>query len=133
MNTRLRQIREETGLSRVSFGKTIGVSGDVINNLERGRVDIKEPIIKLICSEFSVNENWFRTGEGDMFVGASSSLLDQLSKEYHLDEAGQRLLFSFLNLNAEKRKIVLNYVKQTIDLFNSGILQSSGLDGPSEQ
>ena len=68
MNERLRLLREEIGISRARFGQRIGVSGDVINNLERGRVEIKEYILKLICSEFNVNESWLRDGTGEMFV-----------------------------------------------------------------
>lgn len=68
MNERLRLLREEIGISRAIFGQRIGVSGDVINNLERGRVEIKEYILKLICSEFNVNESWLRDGTGEMFV-----------------------------------------------------------------
>ena len=68
MHERLRLFREEIGISRAIFGQRIGVSGDVINNLERGRVEIKEYILKLICSEFNVNESWLRDGTGEMFV-----------------------------------------------------------------
>lgn len=68
MNERLRLLREKIGISRAVFGQRIGVSGDVINNLERGRVEIKEYILKLICSEFNVNEEWLRHGTGEMFV-----------------------------------------------------------------
>ena len=68
MNERLRLLREEIGISRAVFGQRIGVSGDVINNLERCRVEIKEHILKLICSEFNVNESWLRDGTGEMFV-----------------------------------------------------------------
>ena len=68
MNTRIEQIRKSESLSRAAFGSRIGVSGDVINNLERGRVEIKDHIIKLICSEFNVSEEWLRYGTGDMYV-----------------------------------------------------------------
>lgn len=69
MNKRIEEIRKYHGLSRASFGERIGVSGDVINNLERGRVDVKDHIFKLICTEFNVNEDWLRTGEGEMLKG----------------------------------------------------------------
>lgn len=68
MNTRIEEVRKTHGMSRASFGAKIGVSGDVINNLERGRVEIKDHMILLICKEFDVNETWLRTGEGEMFV-----------------------------------------------------------------
>lgn len=71
MNERIRMVREEFHLSRAAFGKDLGVSGDVINNLERGRVEAKDPIIKLICSTYQVSEKWLRTGEGKMFIQKS--------------------------------------------------------------
>lgn len=73
MNERLRLIRENLKLSRAAFGGELGVSGDVINNLERGRVDVKEPMIKLICSIYNVNEAWLRTGEGEMLIPTTRS------------------------------------------------------------
>lgn len=66
MNERIKEIRESLHLSRAEFGKILGVSGDVINNLERGRVEITDERIKLICSIMQINEKWLRTGEGDM-------------------------------------------------------------------
>ncbi len=72
MNERIRKVREHCALSRAAFGEKLGVSGDVVNNLERGRVEAKEPIVKLICSVYSVDEHWLRTGEGDMFVKQSN-------------------------------------------------------------
>ena len=68
MNKRIEEVRKSLSLSRAAFGERIGVSGDVINNLERGRVEAKEHMILLICREFSVNEHWLRTGEGEMFL-----------------------------------------------------------------
>lgn len=73
MGDRIRLVRESLGLSRAAFGENLGVSGDVINNLERGRVEVKEPMIKLICSTYSVDEAWLRTGEGEMFVPLNRS------------------------------------------------------------
>lgn len=49
------------------FGERIGVSRDVIANLEYGRVEPSELIIKSICRTYDVNETWLRTGEGEMF------------------------------------------------------------------
>ena len=71
MNKRIEEVRKHFRYSRAFFGKEIGVSGDVINNLERGRVEIKEHMILLICKKFNVNENWLRTGEGEMFIPES--------------------------------------------------------------
>ena len=49
LSERIKYIREDMEMSRAAFGETLGVSGDVINNMERGRVEIKEYMLKLIC------------------------------------------------------------------------------------
>lgn len=65
MNKRIKIIRESLDMSRAAFGEKLGISGDVVNNLERGRVEIKDDRIKLICSIFDVDEEWLRTGNGE--------------------------------------------------------------------
>lgn len=70
MNNRIREVREHFKLTQTEFGERLGVSRDVIGNIEYNRLKNpkqKEPIIKLICSTFGVNELWLRTGEGDIF------------------------------------------------------------------
>ncbi len=85
INERIREVREYLKLSRNDFGERLGMSGDSINNLERGRVVIKDFIIKLISQEFNVDENWLRTGEGSMFtleLDEDTVLVEQLLNEY---------------------------------------------------
>lgn len=65
---RVRYLRKnKLNLSQEEFGKRLGVSRSVIKNMELNilaRPDQKEPLIKLICKEFNVNEDWLRTGSG---------------------------------------------------------------------
>ena len=122
MNERIRILRERLKLSRAAFGEKIGVSGDVINNLERGRVEVKGHILKLICAEFHVSENWLRTGDGDMFppmtrdkeIAAFARNLvsvegDSFKKRFILglaclDENGWKSLENIVNTIAEVEK-----------------------------
>ncbi len=115
MNERLRLLREVIGISRAVFGQRIGVSGDVINNLERGRVEIKEHILKLICSEFSANENWLRTGDGEMFLKTPSSTMEQLKKEFNLDAFSSNLVCEYLKLAPAQREKVRDFFYRVIE------------------
>lgn len=115
MNERIRDLREEIGLSRAAFGQRLGVSGDVINNLERGRVEIKEPMIKLICSEFSVNEEWLRTGIGDKKLHTASNTMDLLKKEFNLDDFSYNLVYQYLKLDPEQRRSVRDFFYNVVD------------------
>ena len=71
MNTRIKEIRKSLELSQTAFGEKIGISRDSIANIEGNRMEIKDVVIKAICREFSVNENWLRTGSGEMFIKKS--------------------------------------------------------------
>lgn len=53
--------------SQEAFGDILGVSRDAIANIELGRVPPTNPFIQLLCLKFDINENWLRTGEGEMF------------------------------------------------------------------
>lgn len=68
MNTRIREVRNAKGLTQTEFGKRIGFSRPMVANLEgEGRTEIKDHVIHLICKEFNVNEEWLRTGNGEIF------------------------------------------------------------------
>lgn len=111
MNERIRHIREAMNLSRASFGQRIGVSGDVINNLERGRVEIKESMIKLICTVFNVREEWLRTGEGEMYSSAELFSLDRFVAERGATELELAIVKAYFELDPAIRQAVLEHFR----------------------
>lgn len=67
MSNRIKAIREALKLSQREFGEKLGVSRDVISNIEYDRVQPKELLLRHICQLYRVNEQWLKTGEGKMF------------------------------------------------------------------
>lgn len=67
MSTKIKAIREALKLSQREFGKKLGVSRDVISNIENNRVAPKELLLRHICELYNVNEYWLYTGNGEMF------------------------------------------------------------------
>ena len=68
--TRIFYIRTHpnVNLSQEEFGSKINIkSRGHISALENGTKDLTERMIKDIVREFNVNEEWLRTGEGEMF------------------------------------------------------------------
>lgn len=65
---RIKEVRKANKLSQTDFGKSLGVSRDIIANLETGRVEPTELIKKSISNEFGISLEWLETGEGDMFL-----------------------------------------------------------------
>ncbi len=68
LNTRLKAIRKSVLLSQEEFGKKLGITGAAISKIESGNRNVTEQMTLAIIREFDVNEQWLRTGEGEMFL-----------------------------------------------------------------
>ena len=93
MNNRIKEVREKLNFSRQKFGEELGLSGDVINNLERGRIEIKDDRILSICRTYNVNENWLRTGNGEMFCEDKDAKLAKLTSDLLIDDTSFKSKF----------------------------------------
>lgn len=67
MDERIKELRKVLGLTQQEFSDKIGVKRNTIAQYESGRNSPIDAVISLICREFNVNEEWLRTGEGEMF------------------------------------------------------------------
>ena len=67
MKTRLRNLRKSLNLTQQDFADKIGIKRNTLANYEIGRNEPIDAVISLICKEFNVNEEWLRTGKGEMF------------------------------------------------------------------
>lgn len=65
---RIKKIRKEKKMTQEDFSKKLGLARNSIANYEIGRREPTNAIIVSICREFDVNEDWLRTGEGEMFL-----------------------------------------------------------------
>lgn len=68
MNRHIRELRKTLGLSQKDFADRIGLKQNAISYMEKDGSTVTEQNIKAICAQFSVNENWLRTGDGKMFL-----------------------------------------------------------------
>lgn len=68
ISSRIIEIRKALKLSQTEFGSSVGVSRDVIGNIESFRVEPKPLLIQQICKEYNVDKDWLETGEGEMFL-----------------------------------------------------------------
>ena len=82
MNTigeRIAKLRSELGLTREAFGENLGVSRDVINNLERDRVNITDDRLLLISRTYGVRYEWLKTGKLPMKPPETNDLLERVT------------------------------------------------------
>lgn len=59
-------MRKALDLTQQEFANRLGVKRGTVATYERGNSDPSDAAIMLICREFNVNEEWLRTGSGEM-------------------------------------------------------------------
>lgn len=67
MNERLKKLRKTLDLTQQKFADRLGVKRNTVGQWECGINAITDQVVFSICREFDVNEEWLRTGEGEMF------------------------------------------------------------------
>lgn len=66
MKDRISIIVSQSGLTKTAFAKQINVSQGFVSQLCSGDAKPSDRTIADICREFHINENWLRTGDGEM-------------------------------------------------------------------
>lgn len=127
MKDRIREVREHFGLSMEKFGSRIGIGKASISLLESGKNNPSVQTITLICREFGVNEQWLRTGEGEMLEQTRASVLDRLSTEYDLSREQRSVIEAFLDLDPQERDVILKYVHNVFDRSAESAAQSTAI------
>lgn len=111
---RIKNIREMKTLTQKEFGEQIGVSRDVIGNIEYGRVEVKENIIKLVILMFNINEDWLRTGKGEMFIDPDILSLEGYIKKRGMTDLELDIVKAYLELEPQIRQAVLEHFKNRL-------------------
>lgn len=130
MNTRIKKLRKSLDFTQQAFAEKIGLKQNSIALIESGKRNISDQAILSICREFNVNEEWLRTGAGEMFKAAPSSVLDALAEEYGLSNAAYVMVEKFVNLKPEAQETIFNYVREVAAAFQSGDISPTAPAAP---
>lgn len=68
MNERIKELRKNLKLTQQEFADALNIKRGAVANYEIGRNEPIDAVISLICKTFNVNEEWLRSGAGDMFL-----------------------------------------------------------------
>ena len=105
VNERIKELRRTLKLSQRAFAKAVYVSHGYLADMELGNNKVKDRLIHLISSAFSVNKHWLLTGEGRMFNDTS-------------EEKMERMTSLFNELYPEFQDFVLRQIDELIELQN---------------
>ena len=118
---RVKQIRKMT---LEKFGERVGVTKQTVSRIENGVNALTEQMLLSICREFNVNEDWLRTGEGEMFKERSPSDEVGYYVEDLLDYDGHgnpfydmiiEMMKTYVELDEKSQAVIRNYFRSVAD------------------
>ena len=119
MNERLKEFRKKLKLNQHDFSAKIGISQSALTLMENGKRAIRDVYISQMVNIFNLNENWLRTGEGEMFVQSNTFSLDEKAKQHNLSELEIDIMRGYMELPVATRK-------DLVELFGSIYNKHSG-------
>jgi transcriptional regulator with XRE-family HTH domain len=103
---RIRLVRKTLEMNQGDFARRIGLTQTALSMIELGKTALTEKNIKLICSIFAVDEEWLRTGAGEMFGPKSP---------YEME-----LLEIFGKLTADTQEFILEMARNLLERQEKG-------------
>lgn len=121
---RIKKIRKEKNLTQAELGKIIGIKPNSISLIESGNRNASEQVILSICRSLNINEDWLRTGKGDMFVQLpqNEALANQIRDFLSGGNDGfrERLISMLIRLKPEQWETLEGYAKDLVRFSESG-------------
>lgn len=141
MDERLKKLRKKLDLTQREFAEKLHIKQNTVATYEMGRIIPSDSVVAGICREFNVNEEWLRTGTGEMFieetpdekfmrmakaVAAGDTRADRMIRKtlmcfYEMDDLGKekagriRLLYMIIALYLSEKFV--STVKEDFDPF----------------
>lgn len=119
MNERLKALRKSLNLTQKDFAEKIGIKRNTLAKYETGVISPSTAVVSLICRVFNVNEDWLRSGEGEMFLPVEDEVGEVVSKL--VDESNPfydmiiDIMHTFNNLDDKGQEIICNFTSDLVD------------------
>lgn len=115
---RVREVRKSLGLTLEKFGEKIGMKKNSVSQIENGKNNVTDANIKSICREFGINEEWLRTGSGEMRIPvedeAAAAVSDLVEKSNPLYEVIKGIMVAYQKLDGTSREVIDQFILDAI-------------------
>ena len=101
---RVKAIRKELSLTLEKFGEKVGVTKQTVSRIENGVNNLTDQMTRSICREYNVNYDWLISEEGEMFTDLPQTILNELCKQYDLDNFDKVLVEMYIEFPETIRK-----------------------------
>lgn len=132
---RIKKIRKEFDLTQTEFASRIGSVQNTIARYEMNNRTPSASVIVLICKEFNVNEEWLRTGNGEMFLPRSrnQTITDFAENLINEPDSFKKRLFEGLAALDEKDWEYLEKITMKLSIKEEAQETTASLEAAYEQ
>ena len=116
MIERIKKIRTALNLTQSEFAEQLRLQRNTISLLETGKRNPSERTIDDICNIFNVSKEYLLNGTEPMFTQTYSDTMEQLKKEFNLDEFSFNLVHEYLKLDPAQREKVRDFFYRVVEL-----------------
>lgn len=111
LKEQIKELRKHLGLTQQKFADRLGLKRQTIAAYEIGNIEPSDSTLLLICKEFNINEEWLRTGNGDMTspVNPDERYASNVGK---LQRADDETIIRWVNAIAETNPEVLKQIEE---------------------
>lgn len=116
---RIKELRKALGLTMEKFGERLGIKKNSVSQIENGKNNVTEQMLKAICREFHVSEQWLREGTGDMFMQPDdetavliSNLIDNADDDFYM--LCLDVIRTYQQLQPESQIVFRNFCQQLV-------------------
>jgi len=113
ISKRIREVRHTLSLTQTKFAERIAISTSYLAGIEAGSKKINDRVIRLISAEFSVDEQWLRTGQGNMYNEVATVGIVKITN-------------IFKSLSAKYQECALAQISALSELYNENKNNSNG-------
>ncbi|MFR2374231.1 MAG: helix-turn-helix domain-containing protein [Anaerobutyricum sp.] len=117
---RMKKIRDDADINQEAMGDKLLISKSSISKIEKGINNPSDQTIKLVCSEFNVNEEWLRHGIGEPYIENTHN--DLTTKAAALlgrrDPMFEAIVEAYCDLDDNDREVLLKSLQNLVSIYN---------------
>ena len=112
---RILLVIEANNLKKVEFARVLNINQSYVTQLIKGRNQPSDRLIEDICQKYNINEEWLKTGEGEMRRATSPLFL----RDSSLDATDREIIESYIRMTPTQRQFIKDWIRRIADTMSA--------------
>lgn len=119
LNERILLILKDAGKKRVDLARTLNISEASVSTMCSGKTNPSAQNIALICQKFGINEEWLKTGKGEMKAPLTkqAEIAEITAQLFHKEETDPETYNFLVALNKSLLQLDENQMQAVLDMI----------------